>query len=244
MPSYSILPAAKRRKGEPVRPCAACEIRELAVCGALESHELDDLVSILTSVACDLGDAIFYEDDPADHLFNVTTGAVRISKLLPDGRRQITGFLFPGDFLGLAYNENYTYSAEAVGPSTLCRFPRIDFERLLSEHPKMERRLLGMASNELATAQDQMLLLGRKTAREKLATFLLMLSTRAERRGHPANPIEVPMTRGDIADYLGLTIETVSRTFTELRRSGLIEARGTASIFIPDPEAVHDIAGD
>ena len=174
----------------------------------------------------------------------MTGDAVRISKLLPDGRRQVTGLLFPGDFLGLAFNESYTYSAEAVGPSTLCRFPRTDLERLLSEHPKMERRLLGMASNELATAQDQMLLLGRKTAREKLATFLLMLSARAERRGHPGNPIDVPMTRADIADYLGLTIETVSRTFTVLRKSGLIEAQGAASIFLPDPEAVRDIAGD
>lgn len=244
MPRYSIVPAVKRRQGEALQPCAACEIRDLAVYGALESHELDDLISILTTVTCGPGDAIFYEGDPAEHLFNVTGDAVRISKLLPDGRRQVTGLLFPGDFLGLAFNESYTYSAEAVGPSTLCRFPRTDLERLLSEHPKMERRLLGMASNELATAQDQMLLLGRKTAREKLATFLLMLSARAERRGHPGNPIDVPMTRADIADYLGLTIETVSRTFTVLRKSGLIEAQGAASIFLPDPEAVRDIAGD
>ncbi len=244
MPRYNILPTAKRRNGEQVHPCVACEIRELAVCSVLESHELDELVSILTSVDCDPGDAIFYEGDPADHLFNVTSGAVRISKLLPDGRRQVTGFLFPGDFLGLAFNESYTYSAEAVGSSTLCRFPRRDLERLLSEHPKMERRLLGMASNELATAQDQMLLLGRKTAREKLATFLLMLSARAERRGHDANPIDVPMTRADIADYLGLTIETVSRTFTELRKGGLIEPQGATNIRLPDPEAVRAIAGD
>jgi CRP/FNR family transcriptional regulator len=228
MPRYDIHPAAKRRPGEAVNPCAACEIRELAVCSALESHELDELVSILTSIACDPGDAIFYEADPADHLFNVTAGAVRISKLLPDGRRKITGFLFPGNFLGLAFNESYTYSAEAVGHATLCRFPRIELERLLSEHPKMERRLLGIASNELATAQDQMLLLGRKTAREKLATFLLMLSARAERRGHPGNPIDVPMPRADIADYLGLTIET----------------QGATSILMPDPEAVRDITGD
>ena len=115
---------------------------------------------------------------------------------------------------------------------------------MLDGHPRMERRLLGLASNELATAQDQMVLLGRKTAREKLASFLIMLSRRAERRGQGANPVNVPMTRTDIADYLGLTIETVSRTFTDLRKSGLIEQLPDHDVRLTGPDDLLEIAGD
>ncbi|MBT5415601.1 MAG: helix-turn-helix domain-containing protein [Rhodospirillaceae bacterium] len=246
MPRYNIVPNAVPRVDREggVSPCAACPIREIAVCGALQSDELGALAEILDGIAVEAGSAIFYEGDPARHVFNVTTGAVRLSRLLPDGRRQITGFLFPGDFLGLAYDETYTYTAEPIERSALCRFPRASFETLLDGHPRMERRLLGLASNELATAQDQMVLLGRKTAREKLASFLITLSRRAERRGQGANPVHVPMTRTDIADYLGLTIETVSRTFTALRKAGLIEQLPDHAVRLTDSEDLLAIAGD
>lgn len=245
MPRYNIVPGAVPRAGvQTDSPCAACPIREIAVCGALESTELGALTAILDGVVVESGTVVFYEGDPAEHVFNVTSGSVRLSKLLPDGRRQITGFLFPGDFLGLAFNETYSYSAEAIQPAELCRFPRTGFEKMLDGHPRMERRLLGLASNELATAQDQMVLLGRKTAREKLASFLIMLSRRAERRGQGANPVNVPMTRTDIADYLGLTIETVSRTFTDLRKSGLIEQLPDHDVRLTGPDDLLEIAGD
>lgn len=245
MPRYNIVPGAiPRAGGSEGSPCAACGIREIAVCGALRSDELGALAEIMDGIAVNPGGVIFYEGDPARHVFNVAAGAVRLSRLLPDGRRQITGFLFPGDFLGLAYDETYTYSAEAIEHSQLCRFSRARFETLLDEHPRMERRLLGLASNELATAQDQMVLLGRKTAREKLASFLLMLSRRAERRGQKADPVHVPMTRTDIGDYLGLTIETVSRTFTALRKARLIELQPEHSVHLLDTEGLVAIAGD
>ncbi|MHA1154364.1 MAG: cyclic nucleotide-binding domain-containing protein, partial [Alphaproteobacteria bacterium] len=153
-------------------PCSACAVRDLTLCATLEEPELAEMAAIVTTLELD-------EAEPADHLFNVTAGAVKVYKLLADGRRQMTGFLFPGDFLGLANEENYAYSAEAVTHTALCRFPRRKLERLLEKYPKMEHRLLGMASHELAVAQEQMLLLGRKTAREKIASFLLMLSRRA-----------------------------------------------------------------
>jgi CRP/FNR family transcriptional regulator len=245
MSRYNIIPGAvPRAGGSGESPCAACGIREIAVCGALQSDELRALTEILDGIVVNSGDVIFYEGDPARHVFNVAAGAVRLSRLLPDGRRQITGFLFAGDFLGLAYDETYTYSAEAIERSELCRFSRAQFEALLDGHPRMERRLLGMASNELATAQDQMVLLGRKTAREKLASFLIMLSRRAERRGQQANPVHVPMTRTDIGDYLGLTIETVSRTFTDLRKARLIELQPDHAVRLLDFEGVAAIAGD
>jgi len=195
----------------------------LSICAALEEHEVRDMAAITTTLAIGAGEPLIDEGQPAAHVFNVTSGAIKVYKLLVDGRRQMTGFIFPGDFLGLANDETYAYSAEAVAASTVCRFPRRKLEALLTKYPKMERRLLSVASHELAAAQEQMLLLGRKNAREKIASFLLMLSRRAAHRGLSADPIFVPMSRNDIGDYLGLTTETVSRTFSDLKSKGIIE---------------------
>jgi CRP/FNR family transcriptional regulator len=197
----------------------------------------------MTTIEIDPHQPIFDEADPAEHVFNVTRGAVKIYKLLPDGRRQITGFLLPGDFLGLTHKEAYAYSAEALGPTTLCRFPRRKLEGLLDKMPRLEQRLLGMASHELAAAQDQMMLLGRKSAKERVISFLLMMSASAVRRGKPADPVTLPMNRSDIADYLGLTIETVSRTFTQLRTQKLIELLDEKRVRLLKPAALREIAG-
>jgi CRP/FNR family transcriptional regulator len=219
-------------------PCSACAVRDLTICATLEEPELAEMTAIVTTLELTPGDPLFDEGQPADHLFNVTAGAVKIYKLLADGRRQMTGFLFPGDFLGLANEENYAYSAEAVTHTALCRFPRRKLERLLAQYPKMEHRLLGMASHELAVAQEQMLLLGRKTAREKIASFLLMLS----RRGQSGDPVSVPMSRNDIGDYLGLTTETVSRTFTQLKQGGSINLLQGGKVELNDRARLEDIA--
>jgi CRP/FNR family transcriptional regulator len=168
---------------------------------------------------------------------------VKLYKLLGDGRRQITGFLFAGDFLGLALNSTYSYTAEAIEPVTACRFPRQKLERLFDEYPRLEKRMLGMAVDELAAAQDQMLLLGRKTAKEKVASFLLMLARRQEHRGmDAAGSIEVPMSRSDIADYLGLTIETVSRTLTQLRKESTISLKDNKHIDAIGMSMLEDLA--
>jgi CRP/FNR family transcriptional regulator len=212
------------------------------VCAALSADELARLREITTELRAAPRQTIFHEGDPADHLFNVTGGAVRLFKLLPDGRRQITGFLFPGDFLGFAMNDSYAFTAEAITEVSLCRFPRLKLEALLDQFPKMERRLLGMASNELAAAQDQMLLLGRKTAEEKVASFLLLLSRRATERGQPEDPISLPMTRSDIGDCLGLTIETVSRILTRLKKSGVIAMTRNDMVSIGRRDELHRIA--
>jgi CRP/FNR family transcriptional regulator len=124
--------------------------------------------------------------------------------------------------LGFANDDAYAYSAEAVTHVGLCRFQRRKLEVLLRQHPKLEQHLLAVASNELVAAQEQMLLLGRKSAREKLASFLINLPDRVVRRGLPDNPIDLPMTRNDIGDYLGLTTETVSRVFARFKREGTI----------------------
>ncbi|WP_225889799.1 Crp/Fnr family transcriptional regulator [Indioceanicola profundi] len=225
-----------------VNPCGACPVRSLSVCAALEAEELRRMAEILQTVRHEAGHTLFAEGDTADTLYNVTAGTMKLYKLLPDGRRQITGFLLPGDFMGLAVNENYAYSAESITPVQLCRFPRKRMEALLDEFPKMQRRLFSMASNELAAAQDQMLLLGRKTAKEKICSFLLMLSQRAQRRGYKENPVHVPMSRADIADYLGLTTETVSRTFTQLKTTRVISLLEGNKVQIHDMGDLLDLA--
>jgi CRP/FNR family transcriptional regulator len=185
---------------------------------------------------------IFDEANRAEYVFNITAGAVKIYKLLGDGRRQITGFLFVGDFLGLIHNEAYAYSAEALVPTKLCRFPRRRLEVLLAEIPHLEQRLLAMASHELAAAQDQMVLLGRKSARERVVSFILMLSDSATRHGRPNDPVFLPMSRSEIADYLGLTTETVSRAFTSLKKQGLIELLDEKRVRLCRMSALQEIA--
>ena len=195
-------------------------MRPLAVCGALTMEQSPCLAAIARGAQLEAGESLFHEDDPATEVFTVIRGMLKLSKLLPDGRRQITGFLSPGDYLGLAFAERYVYSAEAVTPVRVCRFPRSAFLGLLDQFPALEKALLGRAATELAAAQQQMLLLGRKTARERVATFFSQL---AERQGADEGAVvDLPMTRTDIADHLGLTIETVSRSIASLRKAGLI----------------------
>jgi len=225
-----------------VHPCDACKVRAIAACGPLSADERKRLTAIMKTVTFAPHRLIFMETAPAASLYNVTDGVVKIYKMMPDGRRQVTGFLFPGDFLGLIQNDSYAYSAEAVTETRLCQFPRVRLEMLLRELPKLEQRLLGMASHELAAAQDQMVLLGRKSARERVASFLLMLAKATERQGPQADLIAVPMTRSDIADYLGLTMETVSRSLTQLSSENLIRLLNEKHVHLIDRAGLHRIS--
>ncbi len=236
------LAEAKSRGDAPPSPCAACSVQQLTVCSALANDELREMAAIVQSVELEAGQPLFDEGEDADFVYNVTAGCVKVYKLLPDGRRQVTGFLFTGDFLGLANQETYAFSAEAVSPANLCRFPRRKLEAVMERFPKLEKKLLSVASHELAVAQEQMLLLGRKTAREKIASFLVSLSKNAARRGQPDNPARVPMTRSDIGDYLGLTTETVSRVITQLKGEGIIALQPNGQIELRDRETLDELA--
>ena len=205
-----------------VDPCGHCDTRHLSVCSGVDERFLGELAAAVTTTRLPAHGMLASEGEDADCFFNVTSGSVKLYKLLPDGRQQIVGFLFPGDFIGLAVRDTYAYSVEAIEPTTACRFERRKFEALLERFPEMAFRLRERASDELAIAQEQMLSLGRKSAKERVASFLIQLSQRAGRMGLPTNPITLPMTRADIADYLGLTIETVSRTMTRLKVEGVI----------------------
>lgn len=223
---------------EDVHPCASCGARPLGVCADLKGHELQSMACASESVSAQPGQALFHEGDPNPYVFNVVDGAVKLYRLLPDGRRQITGFLFQGDFLGLGGRGASSFTAEALTPLNACRFRRGDFDQLLNALPALEHRLVALAGDELMAAQEQIVLLGRKTARERLASFLTRLSERQVQLGGPEGQVHLPMTRLDIADYLGLTIETVSRVVTQFKTSGLIRLLPGNDVALPDPAAL------
>src|SRR5215471_820233 len=225
-----------------VSPCDTCQAREFSACASLTGEEQQRLTAIMRTINVEAHRPIFDEADPAEYVYTITAGTVKVYKLLGDGRRQITGFLFAGDFRGLTHNEAYAYSAEALVPTRLCRFRRRRLEALLVEIPHLEQRLLAMASHELAAAQDQMMLLGRKSARERVVSFILMLSDSAKRHGRPGDPVFLAMSRSDIADYLGLTTETVSRTVTSLKKQALIELLDEKRIRLSKVSALREIA--
>lgn len=230
--------SARARAGDAaaaIEPCGHCVARASSVCNAIEAPDLARLAALAHGLTIPAGRQFIDEGDPAEHFFNVTCGTAKLFKLLPDGRRQITGFAGVGDFLGLAVSATYAFGAEAIEPMRICRFSRSKLRTLLEDFPALERRLLEVAANELVMAQEQMLLLGRKTARERLASFLIARQSRAD-------AVRLPMTRTDIADYLGLTIETVSRTLTWLRGQRLIEIPAAAEIVIRDRAALERLA--
>jgi len=231
--------------------CLNCDVRHLSVCSAVGPGELEALAAAARHREVDAGETIFTEGDPVSHLYNLSDGTVRLFKLLPNGRRQIMGFLFAGDFLGLASDTHYSCSAEAVTPATFCQFERADFQRLLERFPGLRERLLEKTNHELSLAQAQMLLLGRKTPSEKVASFLLGMASQQAvpatcvdpaRNGDAPIRIVLPMGREDIADYLGLTIETVSRTLTRLKVRDAIAIEQRTRILIKDPQVLAEIA--
>lgn len=196
------------------------------------------LDAIGTAVSLSRDETLFREGDAARYCFKVLTGAVRSCKLLADGRRHIGDFLLPGDFVALEAADAYRFTVEAVSDATLMRYSRGALDRLMLQRPQLGKRLLGLVCGELSAAQSRMLLLGRKSAVERLASFLLMM---AERNGD-LDRVSLPMTRSDIADYLGLTIETVSRIFSQFKSRGVIQLRASSEVVLRSRGALEDLA--
>ena len=205
----------------------------------MEPEELEQVRRIVSTLTLHPGQSAIVEGEPAQDLFNVIR-RVREALQAPAGRSAADHRLpVSGDFLGIAYNDTYAYTAEAITDVKLCRFPRRRLDALLPDHPTLERRLLGEAAHELVAAQDQMLLLGRKTAMERVTSFLSMLAKRAARMRKSTENLEVPMTRTDIGDYLGLTTETVSRAISRLRDDKIVSVATRGQIVILDREALE-----
>jgi len=225
-------------------PCFGCAVRERAVCGVLDCEALGTFKRMGHTVRLKPGQALFHEGDPARQVFTVTRGSVKLYRLLSDGRRQVTAFLFPGDFLGLGPDAAHELSAEAMDDVQLCAFPRGRFGDFVDAHPRMERQLYCLAARRLGAAGDQMMLLGRKTALERLASFFVQLQGRAARNGRDGRFVDLPMSRSDIADYLGLTKETVSRLLARLRARRLIRLAAIDRVEILDPAGLAHLAED
>ena len=205
------------------------------------SHRLFCISSIRTLPAKEV---LYCQGDTSDHVYEVIEGVVKLYMLTADGRLQITGFAYPGQILALDAGSHHVTTAEAVTSAKLCQYPRAKFERVIDEHPQLARQLFAIVAQDLTAARSQMLLLGRKSATERLASFLLDLSERNVTRGENPNVIALPMSRGDIGDYLGLTIETVSRTMTRLRQLGVLDLGQHRSVVIRDKTRLSEIAED
>lgn len=236
------LRVVAQRLGTLPAPCASCDVRDRNFCAVLEPHEVAELTRILTEAQVPAHGTLFREGEPAEYVMNITRGAVKLYKLLADGRRQILGFRFAGDFIGLTAGPEYAYSVEALIETRVCRFSRRRLDALRERFSRVDKRLLELAIDELAATQEQLVLLGRKHAEEKLVSFLLLVGQAQVRRGEPGEPIALPMNRSDIADYLGLTIETVSRTFTSLRKRGLIALDDTTHVRVLSRTVLEDMA--
>jgi CRP/FNR family transcriptional regulator len=229
--------------------CNRCTIRHQAFCSALSEVELQRLNQISRPRRIAPGQMVMSEEERSSFFANVVAGVVKLSKTLSDGRQQIVGLLFPPDFLGRTFVREYPCFAAAASEVELCCFPRDGFERMLREFPGLEHRLFERTLDELDSARDWMLLLGRKTAEEKVASFLLMLAKRspsvicAHSRRSDAAMLELPLTRADIGDYLGLTIETVSRQLTRLKTRRIIRLISNRFIQVHDLGQLAAIAG-
>ena len=224
-------------------PCATCPVRPITICRGLDAPTLAGMRSLGTMQRLQPEQSVFHEGDPARRVFMVTSGALKLYTLLADGRRQITGFMFPGDFLGVSVEDEYAFTVEALEETELWWFSRDAFDRFIGENPQVERELYRMAAHELAEAQRQMVLLGRKSAAERLASFFVSLLDRAERAsGEAETSFNLPMSRIDIADYLGLTKETVSRMLAHLRSLGLIRLQSQSRIEVLDRNGLRAMA--
>jgi CRP/FNR family transcriptional regulator, anaerobic regulatory protein len=202
--------------------CAKCRVRLFAVCASMDEHQIGALEIISEQIELPGRTNLFLSGDPARHVYTLTSGALRLQRDLSDGRRQVIGFAAPGDFIGLSLGDHYNFSVDTLGPASLCAFPRDRFVQVSHDQPTLMERLHQAASHELTIAQEHMVLLGRRRAEERVAAFLLGWRKRLQRAAGPSATIHLPMGRQDIADHLGLTIETVSRIFARLMRDRIL----------------------
>jgi len=233
---------------ERIDRCRICAIRHQAVCGALSDHEIQALSAVARQRVLKAGDVIQNAEDEVSSFANIVSGVVKLSKVLSDGRQQIVGLQFPPDFLGRAYRTRSPFYAEAATDVELCVFPKRSFEALMADQPELESRLFQNTLDELDAARDWMLLLGRKSAAEKVASFLALIARRkapALCEHMPADTlltITLPLNRAEIADYLGLTIETVSRQIGNLRAADILETGANRTITVLDYDGLAEAA--
>ena len=226
--------------------CDTCSVRNRAICSDLDNDEIAALNAIGQRRHLVAGEHRLWEGDEAVVVANVVEGLMKLSTSTTDGKEQILGLAFPSDFIGRPFGQATPYSVEALTDVVVCVFRRADFDRFAREHPRLEHKLLERTLAELDRTRKWMLLLGRMTAEQRVATFLIDLSARFPvEPGSKAQPgtFELRLSRGQIADVLGLTIETVSREFSKLKKAGVVSLPNRREVAIEDRATLEDLAG-
>jgi CRP/FNR family transcriptional regulator len=223
-------------------------VRNRAICAGLDNQELAALNTIGRRRQVGAGEPLIWEDDDSLLVANVIEGVLKLTTSTEDGREQIVGVAYPSDFIGRPFGQTSRASVVALTDARVCVFSRNDFDRFAREHPELEHKLLERTLAELDRTRSWMMLLGRKTAPEKIATFLLEMSERLDDSGcgvklGPSKRFSLPFSRQQVADVLGLTIETVSRQFTKLKNDGVIELPSRREVDIVDRSALVALAG-
>ena len=238
----------KETKLEMPHECSDCPIRHRAVCARCEADELEMLDRIKYYRRFQAGQTVIWSGDRMDFVGSVVTGIATLTQTMEDGRRQMVGLLLPSDFVGRPGRASAAYDVVATTDIVMCCFRKKPFEEMMARTPHIAQRLLEMTLDELDAAREWMLVLGRKTAREKIASLIAIIARRdatigmADRRRPLV--VDLPLTREAMADYLGLTLETVSRQVSALKRDGVISLEGKRRVVIPDFNRLLDEAGD
>ncbi|WP_147159282.1 Crp/Fnr family transcriptional regulator [Novosphingobium sediminis] len=228
--------------------CDTCIVRNRAICAGLEHPEITALSAMGRRRSVSAGEPLIWEDDDSLLVANVIEGVLKLTTSTADGREQIVGVAYPSDFIGRPFGQTSAASVVALTDARVCVFARNDFDRFAREHPELEHKLLERTLAELDRTRAWMMPLGRKSAPEKIATFLLDMSERLADNGcmahtGPARNFTLPFSRQQVADLLGLTIETVSRQFTKLKADGVVALPGRRDVEILDRSALEMLAG-
>ena len=228
--------------------CEGCPIRHSAVCAQCDKDELEQLEAIKFYRTYEAGQPIAWAGDSMSFVASVVSGVAALSQTLEDGRRQMLGLLLPSDFIGRPGRAKAAFDVTAVSEVTLCCFRRTQFEALILAVPHLSSRFMDMMLDELDATREWLLLLGRKTAREKIASLLTMIarrsSTNSLTRINGPLTIDLPLTREVMADYLGLTLETVSRQMSALKADGIVVLQDKRRVLVPDVRRLMAETGD
>ncbi len=222
--------------------CSRCGSRVTGICAALDIDGLDEIAYETRRTSVKPRESLYREGDPALSIIMIMTGTAKLSRLMPDGRQQVLGFRFAGDILGFTQDKTHSADADMLTDGQICRMTRPQLDAMLTRFPATQRRLIDMCSKELALTQDQLVTVGRRHAEQRVAAFLLSLSEAARCRKLSPKALDMPMTRAEIGDLLGLALETVSRAFSALRKRGLVQETGGHRIELPDLEALALLA--
>ena len=227
--------------------CTQCVVRNRAICSGLKPEELTVLGQKGRKQSVSRGQTLVWEGDDSLVVANVITGVLKLSVSTSDGREQIVGVVFPSDFIGRPFGKESPYSVTALSDAEVCVFQRSAFDTFAREHPELQHKLLQRTLIELDDARKWMMLLGKKTAEERIATLLIRISERLSTEGCTTpslnlDEFELPMDRQQMADILGLTIETVSRQLTRIKSSGVIALPDRRRVIINDRAALQNLA--